>query len=67
MYKVFLPFLILLISCSSENETAVHKNENSLEEKSEVTTRFLHRKLKEYAEIEKEIELIKAEILKTLN
>jgi len=33
-----------------------------IEEKAAVTTRFLHRKLKEYAEIEKEIELIEQEL-----
>ncbi|MBU2862993.1 MarR family EPS-associated transcriptional regulator [Reinekea forsetii] len=38
-----------------------------LEEKAEVTTRFLHRKLKEYAEIEREIETIKAELIMGAN
>jgi len=33
-----------------------------IEEKSAVTTRFLHRKLQEYAEIEKEIKLMKLEL-----
>jgi len=36
-----------------------------IEEKTAVTTRFLHRKLKEYAEIEQEIEIAQIE-LKTL-
>lgn len=34
-----------------------------IEDKAEVTTRFLHRKLKEYAEIEREIELIRKELV----
>lgn len=33
-----------------------------IEDKAEVTTRFLHRKLKEYAEIEREIEHIREEL-----
>lgn len=33
-----------------------------IEDKAEVTTRFLHRKLKEYAEIEREIETIRDEL-----